>query len=735
MSDSPSVEELVEQYTDLCQKGNPPAPEKFAALHPEHAEELLELLPLVASLGDATRTVADAPDGGDASATIPELPGTDFRLVRKLGQGGMGMVFEAVQVSLDRRCAVKLLSPRLLQDEAQRRRFEQESRVIARLHHPNIVKVFSAGSTRDQCYYAMELIDGQGLDQCAVGDVGTIARIGLQAARALAYAHNCGIMHRDIKPANILLDQAGDVHISDFGLAFLLENDGGFVEEGRTRNGTIRYMSPERLSQGLNTFAADQYALGATLYELATQTPLLAARTQREMIRRICEGPSPRMQCRETDFAAIVNKSLSFRPEDRYASLDEMAEDLAHFLRHEPVRAAAPSLPRRLWLWARRAPLAAALALAVLATALSLVAALLVGYRNTRNALALARRNAAVADTTLRQVFTRLSEQPPSRKNADLLAALLPYYQNIARQQGLPADDLLQANRIVATCAIRIGDYPRAEETLRGILAVDDAPETRNQLARCLDRQGKTDEARKIWREVAAGNADAPDADRRFQAARAAIALNDDASRETAFAILSRLLVDHPDNADYRFEYATLLGRSPQLFRERPIPGIAPNAAALLLQLANAHPQQPEYGVALARLMLRRLRNARNFRQTDWDDLANAIELSEELLGRWPNDPLVLSAMLQLHLAHIKALRNRRRDPLARKEAERLLAILEILCHNPEADDDAREILLDLQFQQDDLADEARQRKIRTHLDRYHGPRKPEFLQKLANTQ
>ncbi len=203
---------------------------------------------------------------------------TDYRLIRKIGAGGMGEVFEATQVSLDRKVAVKVLSPSLTSDPAQREQFENEARVIAMLHHPNIVKIYNAGVCADRCYYAMELIDGKGLDRFRSSAPREIARLGLQAARALAYAHGCGVLHCDVKPANLLLDTHGEIHIGDFGLAFVLKDGTG---DKSSMSGTLRYMAPERLKHGIKSFAGDQYSFGVTLYELITQAPVLPEQNRR----------------------------------------------------------------------------------------------------------------------------------------------------------------------------------------------------------------------------------------------------------------------------------------------------------------------------------------------------------------------------------------------------------------------------------------------------------------------
>lgn len=151
-----SLEDLVEQFLDQCRSGNVPDIQDFAGAHPEFASELLALLPLVMEMEDwsVEKKQGIMPPVHD----FPDLEGDDYRLIRRLGSGGMGVVFEALQLSLNRKVALKLLSPLLLQDAAQRSLFEHEAHVIARLHHPNIVRIFSAACRPGCCYYAMELI-------------------------------------------------------------------------------------------------------------------------------------------------------------------------------------------------------------------------------------------------------------------------------------------------------------------------------------------------------------------------------------------------------------------------------------------------------------------------------------------------------------------------------------------------------------------------------------------------
>ena len=191
-----------------------------------------------------------------------------------------------------------------------------------------------------------------------------------------------------------------------------------------------------------------------------------------------------------------------------------------------------------------------------------------------------------------------------------------------------------------------------------------------NQLATALKKQGKDKEATELFRQVADRFAMSERAEDRFETVRALLALSgslESVERSRAFGMLETLLEDDPDHPEYRFQYAQLLAGNPRLFRERRIPGIEPNAAVLLLQLADAHPERPEYGLALVELMLKKLRYARNFREHNQRELADTVNLSERLLGRWPNDPQVISGMVRLHARYIGARATRRKKCLGPK--------------------------------------------------------------------
>ncbi|MDG3004240.1 WD40 repeat domain-containing serine/threonine protein kinase [Paludisphaera mucosa] len=457
--------------------------------------------------------LAEGDARGDEPSPPPTLPRLrqvgDYRILREVGRGGMGIVYEAEQVSLGRRVALKVLPARVAGDRLALLRFRREAKAAARLHHTNIVPVYEVGRDGEVAFYAMQFIHGQGLDQvvdelrrlrdhdrksgpdhqgrpsCRAGivagryspatstiesnrlqldrvagslltgllstdalaspegraapasdpapterfdpdpDAGSqprdpppdldetepslpgsssavlpggtlvsavessgrrqpyfrsVAQIGRQAAQGLAYAHARGIVHRDVKPSNLLLDTAGIVWITDFGLA--KTDDDGLTATGDVL-GTIRYMAPERF-RGEGDARADVYALGLTLYELLTLRPAYDSPDRLKQIERIKaeEPPRPRLVDRRIprDLETIVLRAIAKDPERRYPTARAMAEDLRRFLADEPILARQASAAERYWRWAHRNPVVAVMGgvltgVLVLATIGSLLAA------------------------------------------------------------------------------------------------------------------------------------------------------------------------------------------------------------------------------------------------------------------------------------------------------------------------------------------------------------------------
>jgi eukaryotic-like serine/threonine-protein kinase len=342
-----------------------------------HADELRSLLPTI-------RRMADLPGLTTPPADLGRLG--DFRLVREVGRGGMGVVYEAVQVSLGRRVALKVLPNASVLEPRHLQRFQVEAQAAASLNHSHIVPVFATGSTEGIPYYAMRFIDGRDLARvivelrrddlaATVADGGApaaatplssqgvcfardVARLARQAAEALDHAHANDVLHRDIKPSNLMIDGGGQLWITDFGLARVL----GSLELTQTGDapGTPRYMSPE---QALGRRApvdgrTDVYSLGVTIYELLTLRPAYAGDDRLEVLRQIAhdEPTAPRRidPTIPVDLETIVLKAMAKSPMDRYATAADLASDLGRFLGNRPILARRLSLADLGAKWMRR---------------------------------------------------------------------------------------------------------------------------------------------------------------------------------------------------------------------------------------------------------------------------------------------------------------------------------------------------------------------------------------------
>ena len=372
------IGQIADEFLSRLQRGESPTVEEYVAANPELTDVLRDVLPLVRA-GHST-----TPSGPEPSR-IPERLG-EFRVVREIGRGGMGVVYEAVQEPLGRRVALKVLPAAVQLQPHYLDRFRREAQAAARLHHTNIVPVFGVGEATGIHFIAMQFIDGAGLDQSGSSKLGSsdVARFGLQVAERFAHAHAAGVLHRDIKPSNLLLDTAGAVWVTDFGLAKLADGDdltgsGDFL-------GTLRYAAPERLS-GPGDERSDVYSLGATLYELLTGRPAFGAANRDQLVRQIAQDePASRLDGSiltiPRDLETVVLKALAKSPAGRYASAGAMADDLRRFLEGRPVTARRASLVEQAWRWCRRRPaVAGLLALSVTALLALLIVSLVANAR------------------------------------------------------------------------------------------------------------------------------------------------------------------------------------------------------------------------------------------------------------------------------------------------------------------------------------------------------------------
>jgi WD40 repeat protein/serine/threonine protein kinase len=440
------LEEAAESFLARLRAGEQPSLSEYEARHPELAGDIRDLFPALVMMEQGRRYVEDPPAPDPARLTVEQVPQQlgEYRLLREIGRGGMGVVYEARQESLGRHVALKVLPFNSLARPEHLERFRREARAAARLHHTNIVPVHGVGEHHGLHYYAMQFIHGQGLDSVleevrrlrglgrdgpkdpvlattvarrmvsghysgtgspagtgssavdflppnpgsvkilpasradatSCGDVkgsslhlhpdcqyfASVARIGAQAAEALAYAHSQGVVHRDIKPSNLLLDTSGRVWITDFGLAKADDSD-ELTQPGDIL-GTVRYMSPERF-EGQADERSDVYGLGITLYEMLTLRPAFDQGPRGTLLEQIAHMDPPRPRQLDPriprDLETIVLKAMAKEPGRRYASAGELAEDLQRFRADRPIRARRVRTPERVWRWSRRNPALAGL--------------------------------------------------------------------------------------------------------------------------------------------------------------------------------------------------------------------------------------------------------------------------------------------------------------------------------------------------------------------------------------
>ncbi len=547
--DKPSLESLVAETADefmaRLERGEEPQIEEYVARYPQHAvviRQVLSSLRLIRLSATSPQAAREPSDSGEE----PVACLGDFRILREVGRGGMGVVYEARQISLGRRVALKVLPFAAALDSKQLQRFKNEAQAAGQLHHQNIVPVYAVGSERGVHYYAMQFVEGQTLaamihelrrmagledrqdagsdgpgdpvapglvnelasgrwappaparhgDQSEAGDLAvtspyaprtspqgdrppasppgqsdtppvaglstdssakspaffrTVANLGVQTAEALEHAHQMGVIHRDIKPANILVDQRGNPWITDFGLA-QIHSDTRLTMTGDLL-GTLRYMSPEQ-AYGKRIpvdHRTDIYSLGVTLYELLTLHPAYDGRDRKELLRQVAfeEPKAPRRRDRAipSELETIVLKSIAKNPAERYATAQELADDLRRFLEDRPIKAKRPTLFQRVRKFARRhKPVVMAAAIAAVAVLFVTVGALAVSNLQINDAYRKLEGEKEKADAALINEIdarTRLAKTLADLKEEQRLNLLVLSNHRIAL-----ADRLWEANYV-----------------------------------------------------------------------------------------------------------------------------------------------------------------------------------------------------------------------------------------------------------------------------------------------
>ncbi len=547
------LNEILLAYVEDVQEGRCPDRGEVLARNPRFATELKEFFALrdqidrlaaplreVALAGAVLKEISEA---HDRSAPAPDVRHSgsvaessqlgqigEFRLLREIGRGGMGVVYEAHQISLNRRVALKVLPFVAAVDAKQLQRFQNEAQAAAQLHHTNIVPVFAVGSDRGVHYYAMQFIEGQSLaaiieqlrDQpilaqappagdahvvpealspgvghdeptgpypplplassvahretvsVPAGAISTdrsakrptffrwVAQLGAKAAEALEHAHQLGVVHRDIKPANLLVDTRGELWITDFGLA-LFQSGAGLTMTGELL-GTLRYMSPEQAwaKPGQVDHRTDIYSLGITLYELLTLRPVFNGQDRQELLHQIASDEPELLRNLDktipVELETIVLKAIAKSPSERYASAQELADDLQRFLEHKPILARRPTLREKATKWARRhRPVVVSAIVLMLITMIGSVISMVLiaqehaetkaAYERERLKAEEASEQRARADANFQQArravdfFTQLAEDELARKpesqreGRKFLEGALEYYQEFIDQR------------------------------------------------------------------------------------------------------------------------------------------------------------------------------------------------------------------------------------------------------------------------------------------------------------
>ncbi|WP_167546601.1 serine/threonine protein kinase [Stieleria maiorica] len=389
------IAELLDRYLTDRQRGVAPPRDQWLAEHPEHAQRLAECLDAAELFGRAETDGFDLPpESGFPEPGLPESIG-DYEILSELGRGGMGVVYEAREKSLDRIVALKVMRFGIV-DPSALDRFRREAETAGALHHTNIVPVYATGREGDTSWYAMQRIEGESLAArilrtrraSSQPQLEAILDVGIQAADALSHAHERDVVHRDVKPANLILDHEDRVWLTDFGLARRLVDAGATITGAIL--GTPRYMSPEQadLRAPDVDHRSDIYSLAATLYEMATGRPPFEGEDPLELITKIRHDDPPGLRTLRSDLPrdleVVLQKAMEKDARRRYQSAAEFADDLRAVRDDHPIHARPLSILEKAARWGRKHQTRVRVAAAAMTVTAMLIAALLYGFDQWR---------------------------------------------------------------------------------------------------------------------------------------------------------------------------------------------------------------------------------------------------------------------------------------------------------------------------------------------------------------
>jgi WD40 repeat protein/serine/threonine protein kinase len=479
------LNEVLAAYLEAVEAGQEPDQQEWLTRYPDLATELADFFANQERLDQLAAPLrAAAPAEAPLTREDPTLPpsqgtadgppvGTkvryfgDYELLEEIARGGMGVVYKARQLSLNRIVAIKMILAGQLASAADVQRFKTEAEAAANLDHPNIVPIYEVGEHDGQHYFSMKLIEGGSLAQAGIRNQESgirnqqeqreAARLVATVARAVHHAHQRGILHRDLKPGNILLSPLstparvaggegyGQPHVTDFGLAKRVEGGSDLTRSGAIV-GTPSYMAPEqaRGEKGLST-AIDVYSLGAILYELLSGRPPFRAATPLDTVLQLLDREPERPRTLnprvDRDLETISLKCLEKDPHQRYASADALADDLERWLASEPITARPVGNPERMWRWCRRNPVVAGLTAYV---ALSLAVGTSVSTHFAIQAAARARQAVAQKE----RADTKAAEAVTEKERADVKAGEAVAEKE--RADAKAAEALANAERVLA---------------------------------------------------------------------------------------------------------------------------------------------------------------------------------------------------------------------------------------------------------------------------------------------